>query len=439
MYLVSYIFMSAILAAHAAAWLPGEHREIYSLEGINLFNKTKLFSNITSNSTKKWLPSSSNIRGVNLGCLFVFEPWLASDEWGSMGCGPYVSEFDCVSALGQSQANVIFQNHWDSWITQDDITQIQSFGLNTIRIPIGYWIMESLVYDSEYFPQGGFQYLQRLCGWASDVGLYIIIDLHGAPGAQVPTNPNTGQYAPSAGFYIDWQFDRATKFLSWLTNIIHTQYYFRNVGMIGVVNEPIQNPDAVPGLLSSFYPNAYTAIRNVESALGVASYNSLHVQPMNQLWGSGSPNQNMPSTYFMAYDDHRYVKWDPSVPVSHSAYITDACNNNRNRSVKVNILPFYNLTDSSDNNTPTIVGEFSLSVPDNVQWSPDWHPSNNQGFYSQWFAAQVSRYEADTDGWIFWTWKSQLGDYRWSYQDAIAAGVIPSDIGNINTGACNSF
>jgi len=53
--------------------------------------------------------------------------------------------------------------------------------------------MESIVYSSEHFPQGGIQYLEQLCGWASDAGFYIIIDMHGAPGAQVPTNPDTGQ------------------------------------------------------------------------------------------------------------------------------------------------------------------------------------------------------------------------------------------------------
>ena len=73
----------------------------------------------------------------------------------------------------------------------------------------------------------------------------------------------------------------------------------------------------------------------------------------------------------------RYLKWDSSVPVSQSAYLTNTCNDNRN----------------SDNETPTIVGEFSLSVPDEVQWSSAWDPSTQQAFYSQWFAAQVTKYE----------------------------------------------
>ena len=187
-----YFALLALLVSHASAWFPEVQKHILAADGTNLFSDNETAqSNTTS---KRWLPASGKIRGVNLGSLFIFEPWLASTEWSNMGCGSYNSEFDCVSALGQSQANAVFQNHWNTWITQGDISQMQSYGLNTIRIPVGYWMMESIVYsDSEHFPQGGLQYLERLCGWASDVGFYIIIDLHGAPGAQVAQNPDTGQ------------------------------------------------------------------------------------------------------------------------------------------------------------------------------------------------------------------------------------------------------
>lgn len=423
--LTFYLLVHILLILKAAAWLPGEQKEIYAADGANLFNQTISNRTFASNTTsKRWLPASGKIRGVNLGSLFVFEPWLASTEWSNMGCGAYLSEFDCVSALGQAQANVVFQNHWNTWITQADISQMQSFGLNTIRIPVGYWMMESIVFsDSEHFPQGGISYLERICGWASDAGFYIIIDMHGAPGAQVADNPDTGQYAPTPGFYVDWQYDRATQFLNWLTNIIHTDNSFRNVGMIAVVNEPVQDPNSVADLMSTYYPNAYAAIRNAESALGITSNNFLHVEVMNELWGSGDPNQYLTNQYFMAYDDHRYIKYDTSVTVTQSSYLSNACTSNRN----------------SDNETPTIVGEFSLSVPDNVQWTSAWGPSTNTAFYSQWFSAQVMGYEANTNGWIFWAWKSQLGDYRWSYQDAVAAGVIPTSAGNVNGAACIGF
>jgi glucan endo-1,6-beta-glucosidase len=186
---VSLVSLLGCLAI-SHAWLPSDK---------DLFGKTKsaTVSNLAAGKGRvvnKWPPASGKIRGVNLGSMFVVEPWMASNEWATMGCGLAQSEFDCVSALGQTAANAAFQAHWARWISESDIATMSSYGLNTIRIPVGYWIDEGIVYsDCEHFPQGGLAYLDQVCGWASDYGLYIIIDLHGAPGAQVAQQPFTGQ------------------------------------------------------------------------------------------------------------------------------------------------------------------------------------------------------------------------------------------------------
>lgn len=99
-----------------------------------------------------WWPGHK-IRGVNLGSLFVFEPWIATTEWSNIGCGGQESEFDCVMNTGQQRSNEAFQRHWDSWITESDLDEMMSYGINTIRVPLGYWIQEELVYDSEHFPR----------------------------------------------------------------------------------------------------------------------------------------------------------------------------------------------------------------------------------------------------------------------------------------------
>jgi glucan endo-1,6-beta-glucosidase len=138
---------------------------------------------------------------------------------------------------------------------------------------------------------------------------------------------------------------------------------------------------------------------------------------MNSLWGSGDPTQYLTDNYFAAYDDHRYLKWS-GIPTTQASYLSTSCSDNRG------------------GNWPTIVGEFSLSVPDDVQWTAGWDPSTQQSFYRQWFAAQAMAYERQM-GWIFWTWKTQLGDYRWGYADAVAAGVIPTDLDSVySEGAC---
>lgn len=141
------------------------------------------------------------------------------------------------------------------------------------------------------------------------------------------------------------------------------------------------------------------AIRKVEDGLSVKSNDRVHIQMMNSLWGSGNPTQYIGDKSSLAFDDHRYIKWDGSVAVNKDAYIRKSCDDNRN------------------GDGPTIVGEWSIAVPDNVEKTPEWSTSGQKDFYKRWFAAQVHSYEKYTLGWIFWTWKANLGDdYRWSYQ-----------------------
>ncbi|KAL0635795.1 hypothetical protein Q9L58_005228 [Maublancomyces gigas] len=357
-----------------------------------------------------WLPAADKIRGVNLGGLFIVEPWMMSDEWNAMGCGGTQSEFDCVLRLGQAGANTAFQAHWNRWITQDDINQIKSLGLNTIRIPVGYWIMESLIDSSEHFPRGGFQYLERVCGWAKAAGLYVIIDLHGAPGAQDPQQPFTGQYAPSSGFYGDYNYERAYKFLEWITNIIHTNSNFWSTGTVQLVNEP-ERPSP-SSLVQTYYHTAFTRIRAVEAKLGTARADFVHIQMMNNKWGSGDPNANLPDKYFAFYDDHHYVKWS-DVAANRDAYMRHSCHDDRS------------------GNTPVVTGEWSLSVNDSAEWgSMTITAGDAVAWYRKWWGAQVLSYEK-IYGWIFWNWKvnwiNGRNDWRWGYQSAVAAGVIPTN------------
>ena len=143
MMLFLLLFTSITLVS---AWMPG-NRTVTSQAGHNLFTRP---SNLTTNGnlTGQWLPGNLPIRGANLGSLFIVEPWMASNQWSNViGCGDQKSEFDCVQHLGQSTANSKFAQHWSDWITQGDISTMVSYGLNTIRIPVGYWIWESLKYD----------------------------------------------------------------------------------------------------------------------------------------------------------------------------------------------------------------------------------------------------------------------------------------------------
>ena len=190
--------LSWALLSHA--WMP-VHKDLFGASNGTAPGNSTISPKNRGKISRRWLPATNKIRGVNLGAMFLSEPWMMGNEWNTMGCQGTISEFDCVAKLGQEAANAAFQGHWARWITQSDIQEMQSYGLNTIRVPVGYWMKEDLVdKNSEHFPQGGLQYLEKVVGWAADAGFYIIIDLHGAPAAQVPQNADTGQVGSFINF-----------------------------------------------------------------------------------------------------------------------------------------------------------------------------------------------------------------------------------------------
>lgn len=89
---------------------------------------------------------------------------MAPAEWTSMGgqfcngpcSGCRQSEWSLSNYLGREQTNIEFKKHWETWFTQEDVDGIIAAGMNTVRIPLGFWIVEDLVDTAtEPYAQGG--------------------------------------------------------------------------------------------------------------------------------------------------------------------------------------------------------------------------------------------------------------------------------------------
>jgi aryl-phospho-beta-D-glucosidase BglC (GH1 family) len=70
---------------------------------------------------------------------------------------------------------------------------MKAYGLNTVRIPVGHWLVEETVGPGEQWPQGGMVFLDRVVEYAAVRDMHVIIDLHAAPGAQVSNNSFAGR------------------------------------------------------------------------------------------------------------------------------------------------------------------------------------------------------------------------------------------------------
>lgn len=155
--------------------------------------------------------------------------------------------------------------------------------------------------------------------------------------------------------------------------------------MLEVLNEPEHNHDT---LITEYYPKAYQTIREVEADLKVPDEKKLTIQMMDSTWGAGNPRASLPTDATnLAFDNHRYLTYS-STPATKDDYLRTSCNDT---------FP------SNDNNKPLIIGEWSLAIKQEKEWSDEFDPTKeeNHDWYRQWWAAQVQAYEKE-EGWIFW-------------------------------------
>lgn len=80
-----------------------------------------------------------------------------------------------------SQYRKAEREHFDTFITKEDIARIAGWGMDHVRLPIDYMVLE----DDEnpfVYKEDGFSYVDRCIKWCEEYNLNIILDLHRAPG-----------------------------------------------------------------------------------------------------------------------------------------------------------------------------------------------------------------------------------------------------------------
>ena len=73
------------------------------------------------------------------------------------------------------------EEHWNSYITEDDFGKIASWGLDHVRLPVDYMLFESDEKPGEYL-ESGLKYVDLALEACRKNGLNMILDLHHAPG-----------------------------------------------------------------------------------------------------------------------------------------------------------------------------------------------------------------------------------------------------------------
>lgn len=237
------------------------------------------------------------LRGINLG------NWLNPE--GYMFKFENVNSFRLIDnvikeLIGADEARKFWLKFRDNYITKEDIRYIKSTGLNHIRLPFNFKLF--LVEDHpEIWLEEGFRRLDDAIKWCKEENLYVILDLHAAPGGQTGDNIDD-----SWGYPWIFEDESAQKTTIALWKKLAERYKDETI-IIGydLLNEPIphymENKEELNLLLEPLYKKISAAIREVDKnhtiILGGAQWNTNFKM-------FGAPYENN-----LAYTFHRY--WMP--------------------------------------------------------------------------------------------------------------------------------
>jgi glucan 1,3-beta-glucosidase len=391
------------------------------------------------------------IRGVNVGGWLNIEPFITPSFFENFGSKDgIVDEWTLLTKLGPTKAKDTMEKHYSAFITKKTFADIRAAGMDHVRFPFGYWIVQT--YDGDpYIPQVSWRYLLRGIEYCRQNGLRVNLDLHGAPGSQNGWNHSgrQGTIGWLNGTDGDLNAQRTLDIHHKLSVFFAQPRYKNLVTMYGLVNEP-RNVELDTAKVVAWTQKAITQIR-ADNITAVIVFGD-GFMGLDNWQGKLQNNDNL------LLDVHQYVIFNiDQLSLKHRDKLNFACDAWTRQSQR-----------SMDRTTgfgPTMCGEWSQADTDctqyinNVATGTRWEGTFNTGNastsilvpqcplktsacscdkangdpatytdeYKKWlyqFAiAQMDSFEAGW-GWFYWTWETEKAT-QWSYRRGLEAGILP--------------
>lgn len=222
------------------------------------------------------------IKGTNLGNWLNPEGYMFG--FSRTNSARQINEVFCEMA-GPDFTAQFWSDFKDNYITLQDIEYIASTGANTIRLPFHYKLFTDEDYMGLTGRQDGFKRIDDVVEWCRKCGLYLILDMHDAPGGQTGDNIDDSYGYP--WLLVSGKSQRL--FCDIWTDI--ARRYKDEPVILGyeLINEPIahffEDKDSLNSLLEPLYKRAVKSIREVDRnhiiLIGAPQWNS-NFEPLKE-------------------------------------------------------------------------------------------------------------------------------------------------------------
>jgi hypothetical protein len=205
------------------------------------------------------------LRGVGPGGWQIMEGYMMQTS-GVAGSQHEIIE-KLINLMGEEQTEIFFNKWRSNHFTKRDVDSLAAWGFNSIRIPMHYNLFtlpieEEPVAGENTWSETGFQLIDSVLKWSKPHEIYVILDLHAAPGGQ-GTGSEINDYDPDKPSLWESDENKAKTVALW-TRIAERYKDEPWIGGYDLINEPHWNlPEGTE--LRALYEDITEGIRSVDT------------------------------------------------------------------------------------------------------------------------------------------------------------------------------
>ena len=302
------------------------------------------------------------LRSIGIGGWLMMEGYML----GGKNIPEHVFKERIKALYGRKKLEHFTSEFQKRFFNESDVARIKKLGFNCARLPINYRVLKS---------KNGFKLLDNVVRWFKKYKIYLILDLHAAPGSQ-----NCDWHSDSDGAARLWEGDKYIRQTVNLWENISKRYKNEEyIAGYDILNEPVTDKVDKINLL---YAKIINAIRKNKDD------HIIFIEP--NMWAADFKGIKRPKDGNLAWSIHFYLpvnftfNWDPLHKCPSRAYL------------KKELMVFKKIQDRD--NVPIFVGEFGVASR-----CPECHAE------LKWVERTLSIFKELGWSWSYWTYKSTAG------------------------------
>lgn len=158
---------------------------LFSCKSYNTAGGNTKIAVVKTQGTKIIEPNGNPItlKGTNLGNWLVPEGYMF--KTGKISSPTKIDEL-LHEMIGPDSLAQFWDRYLNSYVTHDDIKYLKRIGCNHLRLPFHYKLFTNDLYMGKR--NAGFEYFDKVIDWCRQEKIYVLLDMHCAPGGQTGDN-----------------------------------------------------------------------------------------------------------------------------------------------------------------------------------------------------------------------------------------------------------